>query len=241
MIEIGDQPTPLPKVEVDRELAPGRLYVIRGNRADAESQLEADKEVVLLTEGGRAELKTLAGPPGRRKITTEGTYVAQVDRDSLGETAAEPKVRLYSKTKDGWTKAKSASAVVLLLTTGLGLISLAFGLWLALGGENGTSAATVAERSEALLAWVVEPLDGQGGAPQVNQRSEEARKCLTSLRGGEAKVEEVGGISCKTSSPSFWKNKDNASLVGAIIGFLVALLGVTGVVRKLGFRQNPDS
>lgn len=241
MIEIGDKPRKLPKVEVDPELGAGKFYVICGEDADAQPQLEPDKEVVLFTKGGSAELTTLTGPPGGRKVTTKGTYVAQVDRDSLGEKATNPEVRLYSKMSDGWKKAKSASAVILLVTTALGVLSLVFGLWLAIGGENGTSAAAVAERSEALLAWVVEPLDGQGGAARVNQRAEEARKCLTSLRGGEAKVEEVGGVSCETSSPPFLKDKDKGSLVGAFIGFVVALLGGFGVFQKFGFRQTPDS
>jgi hypothetical protein len=124
MIEIGDEPTALPRVQVDPGLTMGRFYVIGSNGADAQSQLKSGKEVVLLTEGGSAELKTLDGPPGGKKVTTEGTYVAQADRDSLGEMATDPQARLYDKKKDGWKKAKSASAVVLLLTTVLGLAAL---------------------------------------------------------------------------------------------------------------------
>jgi hypothetical protein len=241
MITIGDEPTALPKIEVDPELGEGTFYAIRGNGVEAESLLEAGQEVVLFTESGKTELRTLGGPPAGKKVRTEGTYVAQADRDSLGEKAAGPKVRLYNKKTDGWKKAKSASAVVLLVTTALGLASLLFGLWLAIGGETGTSAAAVAERSEALLAWVVEPLDGQSDPGEARRRSEEAGKCLTVLRGGEAQIVEVGGVGCKTSSPPFWKDKDSGGIVGAFLGLVVALLGVIGVTRKFGFRQTPDS
>lgn len=237
MITIGKQLEKLPKVQIDPELNPGPFYVITGQGANAESQLTAGQEVVLVTEGGSAELTTRAAPPGGKKPTTEGTYVSKEDRASLGETAGDPEVRLYDKKHDGWKKAKSASAVLLLITTGLGLASLAFGLWLVIGGEDGTSTAAVAERSEALLAWVVGPLDGEQGAEQARQRSEQAARCLTSLRGGEAEIDKVGGVSCKVSKPPFWKNNNLGGLVSAAIG----LLGAFGVLRKFSFRKTPDS
>jgi hypothetical protein len=241
MITIGKQLEKLPKVQIDPELNAGAFYVVTGQGANAESQLTAGQEVVLVTEGGSAELTTRAAPPGGKKPTTEGTYVSKEDRNSLGETAGDPEVRLYDKKHDGWKKAKSASAVLLLITTGLGLASLAFGLWLAIGGEDGTSTAAIAERSETLLAWVVEPLDSKGGAEQVRQRSQQAADCLTSLRGGEAEVEKVGGVSCKVSKPPFWKNNDMGGLVGAAIGLIVAVLGAFGVLQKFSFRKTPAS
>jgi hypothetical protein len=241
MIEIGKTETPLPTVQVDPGLAAGTFYVIKGEGDNASPQLTAGKEVVLATKGGSAELRTLDDPPAGKKVITEGTYVAWEDRNSLGAAAEKPKARLYDKKRDGWKKAKSASAALLLITTCLGIASLLFGLWLTIGGEDGTSTAAVAERSEALLAWVVEPLDSEEGAEQARQRSEQAASCLTSLRGGEAEVDKVGGVSCKVSKPPFWKNNDLGGLLSAVIGLIVAVLGAFGVLRKFSFRKTPES
>jgi len=237
MIELGDEAKGVPDVFVDPDMAPGKVYVAAKEGGAVVSQLVDGKEVVLAAKGGSTELTTVATAP--KEIEAPGTYVSQGDRDRLGQTADEPSLRLY-QNKDGWKKVKSPSGVILLLTTALGLISAVFGLWLLLEGESGTSSTTVAERGEALLTWVTEPL-GSGNDKEATQRAAEARRCLTALRGGEAKVKKVGEVDCTTSSPSFLKNNDSGGLLAAIVGLLTLVLGLVGVRKKFSFGSSPDS
>ncbi len=54
-------------------------------------------------------------------------------------------------------------------------------------------------------------------------------------------MKKVGEVDCKTSSPSFLKNKDSCGLVAAISGLLTLILGLVGVRKKFSFGSSPDS
>ena len=74
----------------------------------------------------------------------------------------------------------------------------------------------------------------------MSEREARAQQCLTALRGGEAKVEKVGGVSCKATDPSFLHDKGSGAFAAALAGAVTALLGLFGLADKFRFGQEPS-
>lgn len=239
MIELGKQPTEVPRMYVSSAVPQGRVCVYEADAGAGAptSQLVDGLKVVLSANGGKRELKTLAHATGLGEVP--GAFLSEADYESFSGQLEHPTLRLYGLS-DTWRKVKSRRGFVLLVTTGLGLLLALFGACLAIWGESPTSTAAVAERAQALLRWTTEPVDGPDGPAAVAEREARAQRCLTALRGGEAKVEKVGGVSCETTSPSFFRNKDSGALAAALAGAITALLSLFGLADKFRFGQEPS-
>lgn len=237
----------VPDLFENPELSEGAVYVAVADKADFRSRYRGNEEGVLETVGGgHLELKTVEDVRGR--VTAEGTYVSSADMASLGDRVAEPTLRRYG-LRDTLAKTKSKAGIVLILVTLVGLLAAIYGLVVAIEGESGTTPASVAERSEALVAWVAKPSETlERNAPpgtvvsaraDIERREAAADQCLTVLRGGEGQVSQVAGVKCTANQVVWWKDKDLAALVATIAGALATILGVFGVLAKFGFRKSP--
>jgi hypothetical protein len=234
MIDLDGDPQKVPQLERTDGVDAGKIYVLTEIDNKLVSQLKDGERVVLETKGGgRRDLETVAEADGP---IDEGTYLDEADFLALGGQAAEPTLRRYRRFADPWKKATSKKGALLLATIGLSLLVVGFGLWFTIFAESGTSTATVAERAQSLLHWAAAPTAADGVS---ESREERAQQCLTAMRGGEADVEQVHGVECKTESPSFFHDKESAALVSAILGALTAILGSFGLGAKLGFGKEP--
>jgi hypothetical protein len=128
------------------------------------------------------------------------------------------------------------------------LLAAVFGLFVAIRGESGTTPASAAERSEALIAWVANRVTLERNADpdtvvsvreDINRRQIAADQCLTVLRGGEGQVSQVAGVKCTGNDVAWWRDKDLGALAATIAGVLATILGVFGVLEKFGFRKSP--
>jgi hypothetical protein len=236
MIDLDGDPQKVPQLERADGVDAGKIYVLAKAKEGLVSQLEDGERVVLQTKGGgRRDLETVATANGPIE---EGTYLNEADFLALGSQVQEPALRRYRRVADPWKKAASKKGALLLATTGLSLLVVAFGLWFTIFAESGTSTATVAERAQSLLHWAAAPV-GSAADGVAESREARAQQCLTAMRGGEAEVERVHGVECKTASPSFFHDKESAALVSAILGALTALFGSLGLSAKLGFGKEP--
>jgi hypothetical protein len=245
VITLSKNATSVPTVTVGTVVPPGAVFVATQDGSDYPGQLEGGKHAVLETNGGRLELTTMSSL--RSAVTAPGTYLNQTDVDRLGGAEQNQTLRKYG-FRDTIGKAFGGAGAILLIVTLLGLLAAASGLFLALKGEGSTSAATVAERSQTLLSWVTEPADQLEGSDQakvaaarraLHRREAMAQSCLRSIAGGEASEVKPGGVSCKTDSPPWWKDKERGALLGLAIGLLTTLLGLFGVGEKFGFGKSP--
>lgn len=236
MIDLEGDPQEVPRIERSDQVDPGKVYVLVEVEGEGVPQLKDGDRVVLETEGGgRRELKTVAKASGPME---DGTYLNDVDFVALGGEVDKPTLRRYRRFKDAWKKARSKKGTLLLTTTGLGLLVVAAGLWFAIVAESGTSTAAVTERAQSLLQWAAAPAGAAAGGVAAS-REARAQQCLIAMRGGEAEVERVHGVECKTESPSFFHDKESAGLVSAGLGALTALFGLLALGAKFGFGQEP--
>lgn len=247
MIGLSKKKKDAPQLFENPELAEGVVYVAVEEGAGFRSRYKGGEEGVLETAaGGRLELKT--AEKVRSKVTDEGTYLSPKDMTSLDSKVDGPTLRRYG-LGDTLAKAESKAGVLLILATVIGLIAAIFGLVVAIEGESGTTPASVAERSQALIAWVAEPSDmlERNVPPEtvvsvresIDRRQAVADRCLTVLRGGEGQVSQVAGVKCTTNDVPWWKDKDLAALAAVIAGALGTFLGMFGVLTKFGFRRSP--
>lgn len=247
MLVLGKKPATVPPILQLPTVPPGRVFVATEENRRFAGQLEEGKAAVLEVEGGRLELTTIATV--RSSVGAPGTYLNPADIYRLDGAEKTPRLRRYT-LRDTFGKAWSRSGVILLIVTALGLFSAAAALVLAVAGESSTSARAVAERSQTLLSWAVEPAEGLEGADErkvsaarraVSRREAQAQTCMRSLGGGEASEAQPGGVSCIPQSPPWWKDKDKGALLALLIALVTTLLGLFGVVEKFGFRRSPAS
>jgi hypothetical protein len=239
MSVLGKKPQCAPELSDIEQVPEGRVFV-QGDKGIASqlTELENGKKAVLCTEGGgRLELITMSECEG---VTDQeyGTFLNDADYKALKDDRAKPALRAYLWT-DTLGKVFSKKGAVLVLTTVLGLLVAAFGVYIAIWGKSGTSPAAVAERGEALVRWVAEPASGPT-AVRVRTREAQAERCLISLRGGEASVSSVGGVKCTADSPPLWQDKDVAAAIATIVGAITALLSGLLAAAKFGFQHVPE-
>src|SRR4051812_18204385 len=129
MIRLSRKRVPIPDVYAapGNELANGRVYVVKLENGQPKSQLEDGKKAVLECKNGRLELRTRATVSGG--MVDEGTYLDTADLAQLTDRSA-PKIRRY-RWRDTVRKARSGQGVILLLTTLLGVLAAAAGLYFA--------------------------------------------------------------------------------------------------------------
>lgn len=226
-------------------LAAGSIYVGDNN---GQPQLPPGKRAVLETDGGRLEVLTCSTVAGG--LQTEGTYLDPTDFAQLNPALASPKLRRY-RWKDTWAKVASLQGLLLLLSAVIGLAVAFVGLYFAVWGAKPTSAATVADRSITALAWVVAPvdqLDSRATPQQLNaarrqthRRATAVARCLAQLGGHEAPSVNVPGVACKPTSPSWYRNKDNAAWFTLAAGVLAAIFAVLRLRGKYGFQSTPSA
>jgi hypothetical protein len=210
----------------------GAVFVTTPQGTDP--NVAAGEQVVLETAGGgRRELVTAAeydGTPGG-----PGSYLATEDYLALS-VRDNPTLRLYVKS-DSRRKRLSRAGLLLQAPVIIGLVLAALGIYFGFATDKGTSAATVADRAQTLLAWVGEPSD----PAQIRERSTQAQRCLAKLAGRDTIKPVVPDVSCTAKSPDWWRSPDTAAWVALAAGALTAFFSALATNDKFGFQQSPDS
>jgi hypothetical protein len=135
----------------------------------------------------------------------------------------------------------SRQGVVLLLTTLLGLLAAAAGLYFAAGGETLLSPASLADRARIGIEWTLERADQFPGASarrELHRRQVPTTRCLDQLAGRPVPEARVPGVSCEASSPPWYRSMDSAAWVTVVVGFLTALLAALGLRSRFGFQES---
>ncbi|MFL5909156.1 MAG: hypothetical protein ACJ768_01085 [Gaiellaceae bacterium] len=242
MIQLGKDPVGVPNVfaAANGALPAKSVYVLDGS--PLAPQLGDGKKAVLLVSGAPAEFKTKATIGSAP--TTPGTYITPADYLALSPAGAAT-IRKY-RWRDTWRKIWSRGGRRLLLATFVSLVTAGVGFVYAFWGETGTSAATVAARSQAAVIWAAAPADQINGSDgdakvrvELQRREREAATCLAHLRGDEAPKANVPGVKCEISTASGVLNKDNEGLITAALGLITAALAGTGLRGKFGFGKDP--
>ena len=244
MIELKREPSDVPAVHAAAQGAAlaGRVYAVG---ADKKPLLRHGKKAVLTTQDGSVEVRTwgklIDGDPG------EGTYLDASDYVKLANTAL-PKIQRYT-WHDTWHKIWSPDGIPLLLSTLAGVLVAAAGIYFAAWADKPTSAATVADRAQTGIEWIVEPADRfdvqPGGQPvadarrEVHRRAVQVARCLDRLGGRDAPTAVVPKVSCSPKTPAVYRNSDSAAWVTLAAGLLTAALAVFGLRTSFGFQKSP--
>jgi hypothetical protein len=222
--------------------------LVEGKSGALEGQLEDGKRAVLRTpKGVSLELTTRLSTTG---ATREGTYLDQSDYVRVSDDYDAPTLRLYG-VGDVGKKARSSAGIFLLLSALLALATAGFAVWFEFAGSDGPSTASVAAKTQRLLAWATEPeslIDPTASTSEIvaarralDQRQGQANLCLEELRGNGSGPATVGGMACTASSPSFMRDKSNAALFAVALGLLAAGLAALGSFRQFGFGRRPSA
>jgi hypothetical protein len=218
-------------------------------RKDGKSLLEAGNWVVLATAGRKTyELTSRRNLPDA--ADRDGTYVDTSVYKEIGDDVDNPTLRLYNRA-DVVKKVRTSAGLFLVASTLLAIATAGLGLWFEFAGDSGPSASATAAKARRLLAWATEPelrIDPSASPAaiaaarnELDQRQRNANECLERLRGGSSGTPDaVGGVACKTSSPGFWHDKDNAALLAGILGISAALLAGAGSVKQFSAGRSPD-
>jgi hypothetical protein len=239
MLNLDSEPTDVPPVytaPAGTSLA-GRVYIVKNEDGTPVPQLRDGRQAVLLCNGGQLELVTCAEASG---MIREGTYLDEADVGRL-TSLANPRLRLYG-WRDTWGKMWSGQGAVLLLTTLLGLLAAAAGLYFVAWGETPLSPASVADRARVGIEWTVEPADRFHVARarrELHRRQVQTTRCLDQLAGRPVPEAHVPGVSCEASSPPWYRSTDSAAGVTVVVGFLTALLAALGLRSQFGFQRSP--
>jgi hypothetical protein len=222
-----------------------RIYIVEQD--NTAPQVRDGQKAVLITDDGYLELITRATPIAG--LTNAGTYLDDSDYAKLS-SRNKPQVRRY-RWRDTWRKMLSPKGTRLLLTTALGLLTAAAGIYFAIWGADPTSAATVSDRAQSGLEWVVEPadkFDAQAAGTQVadarrevHRRELATSRCLRRLGGGDAPAASVPGILCRPESPPWYRSNDTAAWLTLAAGLLTAVLATFGLTNSFGFQKSPGA
>jgi hypothetical protein len=250
MIELTNKPTApgqLPRLMgLKGAMRPKEVSVVQSGAP----QLEAGEWVVLTTAGGAAyELVSRADVPSGVDQGGTGTYVDSSVIEQVGQDVDNPTLHLYNRA-DVIKKVSSRAGAFLAASTLLAIATAGLGLWFEFGGDSGPSASVTAAKARTLLAWATEPeLRIEASATpaaiaaarnELDRRQRKANDCLEGLRGGNGAPPTVDGVACSASSPSFWRDKDNAGLVAGVVGVLAVLLAGVGSVKQFAAGRNPS-
>lgn len=249
MIELGDRPTPageLPRIMgLGAGLAAGEVVVVK----QGASQLEDGKSVVLATsKGTKFELTTRHDVP-EGTDNRDGTFVCDTVSAVIGGDFEKPTLRLYSSA-DVIAKIRSKAGMLLAISTALALITAGASSWFEFAGDSGPSPAQTARDTQALLTWATAPelaiTPGDSAAMVAQTRNELDRRqrlvnaCLEERRGGAGGPENVSGIACSATTPSFIRNKDNAAPTAALLGIIAAVIAAIGAFRQFRPGTSPS-
>jgi hypothetical protein len=241
VINLSKQPQDVPTIRAaEGPPLANRVYVVETDGAGP--SLPEGKKAVLTTDNGSLELVTRGAPiPGLRD---RATYLDLSDFGKLPSTA-NPKLRRY-RWRDTWRKALSWKGLRLLLTTAVGLLTAGAGVYFAIWGADPTTAATVSDRAQAGIEWVVAPadqLDQSTVAPaaEIHRRAVETARCVRRLGGREAPTAHVPGVLCDRKSPPWYRNNNTAAWVTLAAGLLTAVLAVFGLSNSFGFQKSLEA
>jgi hypothetical protein len=221
----------------------GKVYVAREQGGAFVPDLPDGKQVVL-SAGSTRELTT-TNSYGGVQLTSAGTYLNAEDLTGLDQTVT-PTIRPYG-AGDGWRKRLSGAGLLLLAPAIIGLISAGVAIYVVLATQDPTSAATVAGRAQTALAWTSEPIDqigsSQGGETARREAQRRARmvtRCLRQLQGQQQQPPAaVPGVTCSTSSPPWYRDKEALAWYTLLVGALTAVINVLGTRKSFAFGAQP--
>ena len=210
--------------------------------------LEVGQKTVLETPQGQSlELVTKAtiGVP----VTASGTYLHPDDFGQLGERE-KPTLRLY-RLSDSLRKIGTGTGFVLLLAAVLATMTAAAGVVFLIVGQQQTTVSATADKAQAVLEWVRQPVRQLDDIPaptgveleaerrRLDARINQAGRCLQQLQGHQDQAASIPGITCASVTPPWWKTQAAGSLITAAIALITALMGLATLKNRYGFQKNP--
>lgn len=249
MIALSANPTKgLPDIHAaaNNALVAGSVFVLREENSTLVSSLSDGVHVVLQTPAGeRLELTTRAAIGALPGVA--GTYLNTADAAKIARYDA-PTLRRYT-SRDTWQKVWTPAGRLLLAPALLALVTAAVGVYFAIVGTSGSSAA--AQKAQSLVTWVRQPVDGlnsststsklEAASAELERRASLASFCLQQIQDHQAPAASVPGITCSPEQPPWWRSSNTGVFATGMIAVVTAALGMVSLNGKYGFGKNPQS